>query len=146
MNKSTSSAVSNERILSASPSAVFASFENPELLAKWWGPKGFTSTFQVFEFKPEGEWVFVMHGPNGANFQNENIFREIVRASKIVIEHVLNPWFKLTVALASHCKGDQTQLTWVQEFESPEFAAKMRPMCEPANEQVLDRLEAVLLG
>ena len=41
-------------------------------------------------------------------------------------------------------RTDQTHLAWVQEFESPEFAAKMRPLCEPANEQNLDRLQALL--
>jgi hypothetical protein len=50
--------------------------------------------------------------------------------------------FTLTVTLAA--RGDRTHLTWVQEFESPETAARLRPVCEPANEQNLDRLRSLL--
>jgi uncharacterized protein YndB with AHSA1/START domain len=132
----------SERVLSATPREVFAAFEQPESLAKWWGPAGFTNTFEQFEFKPGGRWVFVMHGPNGANYPNESIFREIQPDSRIVIEHVVKPVYQLTVTLTP--SGGKTHLAWVQEFESPEVAAGMRSLCETANEQVLDRLEALL--
>jgi uncharacterized protein YndB with AHSA1/START domain len=135
-------AVSTERVLSASPRKVFAAFEQPDQLARWWGPKGFTNTFERFEFKPGGRWVFVMHGPDGANYANESVFREIQPDARIVIEHVVQPWFTLTVTLTA--RGDQTHLAWVQEFESPAAAAKMRTLSGTANEQVLDRLEALL--
>jgi uncharacterized protein YndB with AHSA1/START domain len=135
-------AVSTERMLLASPHEVFAAFERPELLARWWGPEGFTNTFALFEFKPGGRWVFVMHGPNGANYPNESVFREIEPDSRIVIEHVVSPWFRLTVTLSA--RGDKTHLAWVQEFESPEVAEKMRPLTRTANEQNLDRLQSVL--
>jgi len=134
--------VFNERVLATTPQRIFHAFEQPNRLAKWWGPKDFTNTFQQFEFAPGGLWVFVMHGPNGANYPNENVFREIQPHSKIVIEHVGTPWYRLTVTLSAH--GDQTHLSWFQEFQSPEFAAKMRPICQTANEQNLDRLEAIL--
>ena len=63
--------------------------------------------------------------------------------TKTVIEHVVKPWYRLTVTLTA--RGEhQTHLAWVQEFESPEVAAKMRGLSETANEQVLDRLQAVL--
>jgi uncharacterized protein YndB with AHSA1/START domain len=137
-----SAALSTERVLAANPRKVFAAFEQPDCLAQWWGPNGFTSTFAQFEFKPGGRWVFVMHGPNGINYPNENVFQEIQPDTKIVIEHVSQPRFTLTVTLTAG--GDQTHLGWVQEFESPEFAARMRPLCEPANEQNLDRLESLL--
>lgn len=136
------SAVSTERVLAASPAQVFAAFARPDLLAEWWGPSGFTNTFEQFEFQPGGRWVFVMHAPNGANYPNESVFREIEPDAKIVIEHIVNPWFTLTVSLVP--RGQQTHLAWVQVFESPEVAAKMRALSGTANEQVLNRLQAVL--
>lgn len=135
-------AVSNERVFPASPREIFAAFEQPDRLARWWGPEGFTNTFERFEFRPGGRWVFVMHGPNGADYPNESVFREIQPDTRIVIEHVVEPWFRLTVTLAP--RGDDTHLAWVQEFESPEVAARLRPLCAPANEQNLDRLQALL--
>jgi uncharacterized protein YndB with AHSA1/START domain len=137
-----SAAVSTERLLSASPGEVFAAFEQPDRLAQWWGPSGFTNTFEQFEFKPGGRWVFVMHGPNGTDYPNESVFREIEPETRIVIEHVVKPWYRLTVTLTA--RGDKTHLAWVQEFESPEVAAKMRPLTDTANEQNLDKLQSLL--
>jgi uncharacterized protein YndB with AHSA1/START domain len=134
--------VSTERLLSVGSRKVFAAFEQPDRLSQWWGPNGFTNTFEQFEFTPGGRWVFMMHGPNGANYPNEAVFREIQPDTRIVIEHVLQPRFTLTVTLTA--RGDKTHLAWVQEFESPEVAARMRPICEPANEQNLDRLQSLL--
>lgn len=135
--------LTTERVLHATPQQVFAAFEQPGQLAQWWGPQGFTNTFEQFEFTPGGRWVFVMHGPNGANYPNESLFREIVPAVRIVIEHVVAPWFTLAVGLAPHGDG-HTRLTWAQTFESAELAAKVRSVAGPANEQNLDRLAALL--
>ena len=137
-----SAVLSTERVLSASPRKVFAAFEDPDCLAQWWGPSGFTNTFEQFEFRPGGQWRFVMHGPNGANYANESVFREIQPDSRIVIEHVVKPWYRLTVTLSA--RGDETHLAWDQEFESPEVAERMRPLSKTANEQNLDRLQSAL--
>lgn len=137
-------AVSAERVFACSAQEIFAAFERPERLATWWGPKDFTNTFESFDFQPGGRWVFVMHRANGANYPNESVFREIERDSKIVIEHVVKPWYRLTVTLSP--RGDQTHLAWNQEFESAEVGAKMRAFIATANEQVLDRLQALLAG
>src|SRR5580692_5720072 len=103
-----SAVVSTERVFSVPPRQIFAAFEQPDQLAQWWGPKDFTNTFEQFEFKPGGRWAFVMHGPNGANYLNESVFREIQPDTKIVIEHVVPPRFRLTVTLTA--RGDQTHL------------------------------------
>lgn len=136
------SVLRTERVVSASPHEVFAAFERPELLAEWWGPDGFSNTFEQFEFKPGGRWVFVMHAPNGANYPNESVFREIQPDHKIVIEHVVQPRFTLTITLTAH--GTQTHVSWEQEFESPEMAAKIKALVGDANEQNLNRLQRVL--
>jgi hypothetical protein len=83
-----------------------------------------------------------MHGPNGIDYPNGSVFREVDRDARIVIEHVVEPWFFLTVTQTA--RGDRTHLDWIQEFETPRGAAKMRPISATANEQLLDRLEALL--
>ena len=143
-NTTPSAVLSTERVIPFPARQIFAAFEQPELLAQWWGPAGFTNTFEQFEFKPGGKWVFVMHGPDGTNYPNSSIFRELEPDRRIVIEHVVVPWFTLTVTLTA--RGEHTHLAWAQEFESPEVAAKVQAVCGPANEQNLDRLEAVLAG
>lgn len=134
--------VSTARVLSATPPQVFAAFEDPKCLAEWWGPKGFTNTFEQFEFTPGGRWNFVMHGPDGTDYRNESFFREIEPPHRVVIEHIVKPWFRLTVTLTA--RDGQTALSWEQEFESPEVAERMRSLSKTANEQVLDRLQTLL--
>lgn len=131
------------RVLSAPPHEVFEAFEQAESLARWWGPAGFTNDFETFDFRPGGDWIFMMNAPNGASFLNRCVFREIERNVRIVLEHVVTPWFRLTVALIPQEEG-RTRLDWVQEFESPELAVRMSSLAKTGNEQVLDRLEEVL--
>ena len=135
--------LSTERLISASPRQIFAAFEQADRLARWWGPKDFTNTFHEFEFRQGGRWVYTMHGPHG-DYPNESLFREIQPDTRIVIEHVVKPWYRLTVTLTP--RGDQTHLAWDQEFESPEVADKFRPLSKTANEQNLDRLETLLIS
>ncbi len=121
---------------------VFAAFD-PERLARWWGPAGFTNTFQVCEFKPGGRWSFIMHGPDGANYPNECVFAVIEPPRKVVIHHVVEPKFHLTIKLAPTAEG--TTVFWAQAFEDSEVARRVEPIVVPANEQNLDRLTAEVL-
>ena len=66
------------RILPYSPQDIYSAFASADLLASWWGPEGFSNTFEVFEFKAGGRWKFVMHGPDGNNYFNESWFVELV--------------------------------------------------------------------
>ena len=85
-----------------------------------------------------------MHAPNGASFPNECIFRALEPGARLVVEHIVAPRYRLTVALSPRDAGQRTHLSWVQEFESPELAEKMRGLAGRANEEVLDRLAAEL--
>lgn len=134
----------SQRMLPYQPQAVFGAFAHPEVLAQWWGPSGFTNTFEEFEFETGGRWKYVMHGPEGTHHPNESVFLELDAPSKIVIQHVSRPRYVLTVTLAAHEAG--TALTWVQEFEDATVAGRIRHIVEPANEQNLDRLLSVLTG
>lgn len=134
--------LSTDRELAADPARVFAAFSDPAQLARWWGPKDFTNTFTHFDFTPGGRWIFTMHAPGGGDHANEMIFRVIEPDTRIVVEHVVFPLFRLTVRLTARDAG--THLQWDQEFEDAEMAEKFRPLAGTANEQVLDRLEAVL--
>lgn len=128
------------REIAATPDEVFAAISDPRRLARWWGPAGFTNTFNLCEFKSGGRWSFVMHGLDGTNFPNENRFVEIESARKVVVEHVSEPKFQLTIGLAASAVG--TLVTWAQTFENPEVARRVEAIVVPANEQNLDRLTA----
>ncbi len=131
------------RTLAATPDRVYGAFADATQLAAWWGPDGFRNEFESFDFRPGGTWKFVMVGPDGTRYANENRFVELVPASRVVVRHVLAPLFTLTVEMAPATPG-KTQLVWTQVLDDPAVAAAVRHIVEPANEQNLDRLAAVL--
>ena len=137
-----SATFTNSRTLPYPVSAVFRAHSDPKLLAQWWGPNGFTNTFERFEFKTNGLWTFTMHGPDGQDYANENKFSEIVENEKIVVEHIVIPIFTLTITLTAVAEG--TRIDWVQALEDAEIAKIIREKFPDANEQNLDRLHGVL--
>lgn len=132
------------REIPAPPPSVFAAFEDSARLAVWWGPAGFTNTFKTFEFEPGGKWSFTMHGPDGKNYPNESVITEIEPPKRIVIHHVSQPRFLLTVTLEPTADGG-TLVHWNQEFENPDFGRGMERNLELANKENLDRLSAEVM-
>ena len=57
------------RVIDAPRELVFEAFTEVRHLSRWWGPEGFTTTTRAFEFHVRGEWDFVMHGPDGTDYQ-----------------------------------------------------------------------------
>ncbi|MCA9197049.1 MAG: SRPBCC domain-containing protein [Planctomycetales bacterium] len=132
----------HQRDLPYSQEIVFAAFSDPEQLKQWWGPKDFTNSFHEFDFRSGGHWKLTMHGPNGTDYPNHNVFRSI-SPEQIVIEHLPDPHFILTVTLTS-VSANQTRLLWHSRFDNATIRDRLLPMCQEANEQLFDRLEAVL--
>lgn len=130
------------RTLPASPDAVYAAFEQPALLAAWWGPDGFSNHFESFDFRVGGRWVFVMQGPDGTRYPNTSVFEALEPGRRVVLRHDCPPYFTLTVSLQPAPGG--TQLTWEQVFDDAATARAVRAIVGPANEQNLDRLTHVL--
>ena len=136
-------AFNTSREIPATVEQVFAAFSHPERLSRWWGPAGFTNSFSICEFKNGGRWSFIMHGPDGRNYPNENVFSEIESPRKIVVQHVSEPMYRLTIVLASSAPG--TVVSWSQAFENSEVASRIKHIVVPANEQNLDRLSVEVL-
>jgi uncharacterized protein YndB with AHSA1/START domain len=131
------------REIPATAEQVFAAISQPERLARWWGPAGFTNTFHVCEFKNGGRWSFIMHGPDGRKYPNENVFAEIDPPGKVVVQHASEPKYRLSIELVSSAVG--TVVSWSQAFESSEVASRLEHIVVPANDQNLERLSAEIL-
>jgi uncharacterized protein YndB with AHSA1/START domain len=71
------------RLIDAPRERVFAAFADAARLARWWGPKGFTNTFDEFELRPGGAWRFVMRGPDGKGYPNDSTFLEVHAPERI---------------------------------------------------------------
>jgi len=105
------------RTLNASVDLVWEAFTNPEHVVNWWGPNGFTNTIYTMDLRPGGLWELVMHGPDGTDYKNKSIYKEIVVNKRIVFNH-FNPDFTTTIEFEE--QGEQTHLRWHMLFNSVE--------------------------
>lgn len=117
------------RVFNAPRDLVFAAFTDPDHLAQWWGPDGFTLTTNAFDFRVGGVWRFVMHGPDGRDYQNRVTYDEIVPPERIVYHHgggddVEPVRFETTVTFEDIGKG-QTRIIWHGTFPSAAERARV---------------------
>jgi uncharacterized protein YndB with AHSA1/START domain len=75
------------RLIAAPQELVFEAWTDPAHLASWWGPDGFATTTSAFDMRPGGVWRFVMHGPDGRDYENRITFDEVVRPERLVYRH-----------------------------------------------------------
>lgn len=75
------------RVINAPREVVFEAFTQVRHLSRWWGPEGFSTTTRAFEFRVGGVWDFVMHGPDGRDYQEWITWREIVAPERIALLH-----------------------------------------------------------
>jgi len=111
------------REFDAPPDLVWRAWTELEHVAKWWGPDGFTTTFDHFDMRLGGEWRFVMHGPDGTDFPNYTRFLELSRPHRMVYDHGTGPdeiMFRVTVTFEA--VGEMTRVTMQSLF--PTTAAR----------------------
>src|SRR5580658_6376786 len=63
---------------------VFRAWTDPELLAQWWGPRGFTNPVCQWKARPGQTIHVVMRAPNGTDYRMGGVFREIVAPERLV--------------------------------------------------------------
>lgn len=106
------------RLLNAPVELVWEVWTDPEHIKNWWGPNGFTNSISKMDIQPGGEWDLVMHGPDGTDYKNKSVFKEVIRYKKLVYEHVSSPRFIATIEFES--RGNTTFLSWHMLFETKE--------------------------
>lgn len=107
-----------ERTFDVSPQHMWEAWSHPEHIAQWWGPTGFSTTIHKMDFREGGEWLLTMHGPDGTNYPNRSVFKEIVPLKRISYEHY-NPDFLAEVEFQSGDNG--TTLIWTMTFKTADL-------------------------
>ena len=137
--------VHTERIIQAPRERVFTAWTDPELLVRWWGPKGFTNTIHCFELKSEGMWEFTMHGPNAVDFNNSCVFKRIEPPTYLEFDHLKEMHFYKAMVNFTEVKGG-TRVDWIMRFDTTKELAPIRAFIERANEENMDKLESLCTG
>ncbi len=141
--KSKSEEIYLTRIYDAPVTTVWDAWTDPEKVARWWGPRGFTVTTQSKDLRPGGYWHYTMHGPDGADCINKAHYLEVERCTRLVYDQggseESTPVFRVTV-LFSEVEG-KTKMNMTMRCASPEAADETRRRVKKANgESTWDRL------
>lgn len=135
------------RVYEAPVQAVWDAWTDPEQVAQWWGPRGFTLTTHSKDLRVGGSWNYTMHGPDGTDYPNTTHYLEIEKHKKLVYDHGATedrpPLFRVTV-LFSESKG-KTTMDMSMSLATPEQAEEIRKVVKKANgESTWDRLAEYL--
>jgi uncharacterized protein YndB with AHSA1/START domain len=145
--KPESNQITITRIYDAPVRAVWDAWTDPDQVAQWWGPRGFTLTHHSKDLRPGGHWHYTMHGPDGTDYENTTKYYEVVECSKLVYDHGGHkdrpPLFRVT-ALFTEIEG-KTKLEMSMTLPTPEAAAETRKFIKKVGgEATWDRLAEYL--
>lgn len=137
------------RTINAPVERVWEAWTNPEHLIHWWGPDGFTNTFHEIDIREGGVWRFMMHGPDGTDYPNKVVFKEIVKHKRLVYDHSddtgENPVTHFHDTVTFEDLGDTTRITMTMLFATKEMRDEtMKFGAVEGGNQTLGRLEGYL--
>lgn len=146
-NETADRSIEINRILNAPRSLVWKAWTEPQHIAQWWGPYGFTNTIHKMEVKVNGAWEFIMHGPDGTDYPTKIIFTEVVKPELLKFDHRSdNPShpvrFKVTVNF-KEIEAKKTEIHMQMIFptkEALDIVVKKHGAIE-GNKQTMNRLE-----
>ena len=131
------------RVLNTPIHLVYSAWSDPNHLKNWWGPKGFTNTFNEFDFRVGGKWSFIMHGPDKGNYSNECEFIKIDTPNLIAWKRFSKPLFQVVFTFEEVAE-DKTKVVFKMLFNSADECNKLKPFVVDKNEENFDRLEKEL--
>ena len=112
------------RVIDAPRRLVFKAWTQPEHIARWWGPQGYTTIHCDMDIRVGGAYRFGMRSPQGTEHWKRGVYREIVAPERLVFTHAWvdasgtpGPETLVTVTLAE--RNGRTEMTFHQGiFES----------------------------
>lgn len=132
--KNKSNEISITRIYDAPVEAVWDAWTDPEQVAQWWGPRGFTLTTHSKDLRPGGHWTYTMHGPDGVDYPNKALYFEVEQYAKLVYDHGANDdrpaLFHVTVLFSE--VGGKTKMEMSMRLPTPEAAEETRKFIKAA--------------
>ena len=134
-----------KRVLRAPRSLVFRALTEPDELAKWWGPRGFTAPSVEVDLRVGGSYRIAMQPPEGDVFYLEGEFREVDPPTRLAYtfrwEDPDPDDRETVVTLSLRDLGDSTELVFAQST----FAVEgRRALHEEGWTDALDRLQELM--
>ena len=138
------------RTVGAPRALVWQAWTQPQHIAAWWGPDGFRTTIHEMAVAVGGVWRFIMHGPDGTDYPNRIVYREIVEPERLVYDHdddSPNPNISFRSTVTFEEQGGKTRLTLRALFPTKEAReAALKFGAEEGGKQTLARLDGHVKG
>jgi uncharacterized protein YndB with AHSA1/START domain len=103
------------RLFDAPRELVWEVWTDPRHVVNWWGPNGFSTTIHEMDVRPGGVWHHTMHGPDGKDYPNKSIFKEVIKLERIVFSHgggeKGGPGANFEATWTFDAQGDKTKVT-----------------------------------
>jgi uncharacterized protein YndB with AHSA1/START domain len=145
--KNKSNDIKLARVYDAPVKMVWDAWTEPDQVAQWWGPRGFTITSHSKDIRTGGHWHYTMHSPEGVDYANKTQYLEVEKYSRMVYDHGGNdeqkPLFRVTVLFKEI--GGKTHMDMTMALPSPEAADQTRQFFKKAGgDSTWDRLAELL--
>jgi uncharacterized protein YndB with AHSA1/START domain len=117
-----------KRVLPAPRAVVYRALTDPEELAKWWGPRGFTAPSVEFDPHVGGSYRIAMQPPDGDLFYLSGKFLEVDPPARLAYTFRWDPPDpddrETVVTLSLEDRGEETEVLFTQgEFATEERRA-----------------------
>ena len=92
------------RIYDAPRELVWSAWTEPEQLARWWGPPGWSTPVSsiAMDVRPGGAFRIVSVSEDGAEMPIEGVYREVVEPERLVLEEpAQDAWHEGAVSVAT---------------------------------------------
>ena len=111
-----------ERTFNAPPELVFQAHVDPELLARWYGPRSLSLVIEALDARAGGAWRFVIHDGDGNEYGSHGVFHDVAPGERIVrtFEFEGAPGQVALETVSFEHEDDRTKLVRTSVFQTPE--------------------------
>lgn len=127
---------------------VWEAMVNPEMVAKWWGPRALKMTVETYEATPGGHWRILHAESDGKQHWFNGEFKVVDKPTKIVRTFIYEPYpdnIMTETSTLEETQDGNTLLTTVSQFPSKEALSGMVSTgMEYGSRESMDRLSELL--
>jgi uncharacterized protein YndB with AHSA1/START domain len=134
------------RVFDAPRELVYDALTKPELLKRWFGPRGWSLVVCEVDLRVGGAWRFVLRGPDGSEMGMRGVYRELARPERTVHTESFDVYPGESIVTGVLVERDgKTTLTGTVLYESKEIRdAVVRSGMEHGAAESYDKLAELL--